>query len=372
MSDSANQMFNPFLAIFAAGIGVSLQHLGILLSVRSLAGMTGPLFGVLADRRGPLPVARFGLTLLAAGLVLLGLSASWLTALLAMLPMGVALGIINPALQAYLSGVVGFERRARTLSIAEYSWALAGIVGLFALGWLISFVGWRVAVFVLAGGLILSQFGLKQLPLPPTAKPSGSTGSSRLPALAWLGSTVVALLFFTMFNAMVVHGAWLTDAFATGARSLGTVALVLGVADLVGVALVSVLGSRADVAGLAAVMSALCAASYLWLAAAAPPTLIATVALLAVARLTMQTAFVSVLTLLSEVAPEARGLVLATAAALGQIGMAVAAVASPSAYASAGFGGVGLTSAIGMAVAALLLALLRRGFQSRLPALAQT
>lgn len=371
LSDTANQMFNPFLAIFAAGIGVSLQQLGVLLSIRSLAGLTGPVFGAMADRYGALPVARFGLMLLAAGLVLLGASTSWLTALLAVLPMGVALGIINPALQAYLGSVIRFERRARALSVAEYSWALAGIVGLLAFGWLISFVGWRGAVFVLAGALVLGQFGLRLLPAQPTAHAVGNGRSVRLPALAWLGSAVVALLFFTMFSAMVVHGAWLTDVFATDARSLGVVALVLGVADLVGAALVSVLGSRVNVAGLASVTSVLCAAAYLWLALTAPVTLAASVALLAVVRFTMQSAFVSVLTLLSEVAPYARGLVMATAAALGQVGMALAALVGPSAYASFGFGSVALISSVGMGVAGLLLVLFRQGFQPRLLASAQ-
>lgn len=368
LSDSANQMFNPFLAVFAAGIGVPLQQLGVLLSLRSLAGLAGPAFGALADRHGPLPVARLGLTLLAAGLVVLAASSSWLAALLAFLPMGVALGFINPVLQAYLGRVIPERRRARALSIAEYSWALAGVFGLLALGWLITLIGWRAAVLVLAAALVVGQFGLRYLPDAGLEPATRAGRSGRLPPLAWLGSAVVALLFFTMLNAMVVHGVWLTDAFALNPQGLGTVALVLGLADLTGAVLVSVLGGRLNVARLALVTSVLCAAGYAWLALAAPATLPAAVALLVAVRAGMQASFVGMVTLLGETAPQARGLVMATMAAFGQVGMALAALVGPAVYAGPGFGSVALVSSVGMGLAVVLLVMFERSFRrSALP-----
>lgn len=359
LSDTANQMFNPFLAVFAVGIGVSIQQLGVLLSIRSLSGLVGPLFGVLADRYGSLSVARAGLLLLAASLVGFSFSNSWLTALAAMVPMGVALGFIGPVLQAYVGGTIRFERRARTLSVAEYSWALAGIIGLSAMGWIISLVGWRGALLALATALVAAQFGLKFLPKPALvqAPPKGMGG--RLPVLAWLGSSVVALLFFTMFNAMVVHGVWLTNAFGVDTRGLGMVSLVLGFADLAGAALVSVLGNRMNVIWLAVAASALCVAGYVWLAVSAPAGLVPVVVLLVIVRAGMQAAFVSMVTLISETAPQARGLVMATAAAFGQIGLAVAAVVGPAVYSNLGFGSVASVSAVGMGMAVGLLLLWR-------------
>lgn len=360
LSDTSNQLFNPFLGTIALGIGVSAQQLGLLVSLRSLCGLSGPLFGAAADRHGHLLVARLGALLMVGGLLLLGVSRSLLTAAVAMIPMGFALGMFNPMLQAYVSSVVGYARRARALGILEYSWALAGIVGLSGVGWLIAAFGWRAAVFALAGLLLCSLLALREAPRSPVS--GAPTGRPLAAPVAedqavWASAAAVGLTFFGFLNVMIIHGVWLTDAYAFTPALLGAMALILGLADLAGVSLVSTVADRVGPKRVAILSSVASAAVY------ALPAFVSglavTLVVLALMRTLMQVTFVSMLPIISELQPCNRGRVLGLAGAVGQVGMAVGAASGPWLYANAGPAGLGLGSALS-AVATLVLLLFIR------------
>ncbi len=356
LTDTANQLFNPFLSTIAIGLGISVPQLGMLLSLRSLSGLSGPVLGGLADRRGYLSVARLGVVLMAAGLALLAVSDSLLVAALAMLPMGVALGIINPALQAYVSSAVHYSRRARGLGAFEYSWALAGIIGLSLLGWLISAAGWRVAVLTLAGLILLSLFGLVRLPAAaaaPAAQASPIADPYVLRAVR-AGAAATGLIFFAMLNVMLMHGVWLSEAFLLTPANLGTVAFILGCADLAGAVVVTGAADRLTARRVALIATALCSLSYLLLPMLAGSLTTAVVSLVLM-RLLMQTSFISLLTILSEQLPLQRALVMAWTAAIGQIGMAIAGLSGPWLYLRTGLLGLGIASAVAMAAALALI-----------------
>ena len=69
--DVSVQLFQPFLPVLAAGMGVSVVTMGRLVSVRNLMGLSAPLLGSLADRFGYKMIMRLGLVLAGAGFVLL-------------------------------------------------------------------------------------------------------------------------------------------------------------------------------------------------------------------------------------------------------------------------------------------------------------
>ena len=50
--NTAHRMVYPFLPIFARGLGVDISTMSLLMTVRSLIGVTSPLFAPIADRRG--------------------------------------------------------------------------------------------------------------------------------------------------------------------------------------------------------------------------------------------------------------------------------------------------------------------------------
>ncbi|MFB6286513.1 MAG: hypothetical protein ABEK03_08040, partial [Candidatus Bipolaricaulia bacterium] len=56
--DTSVQVFNPYLATIADGLGLSLVTLGQLVALRSAVGLVVPVIGAQADRFGYLPVIR--------------------------------------------------------------------------------------------------------------------------------------------------------------------------------------------------------------------------------------------------------------------------------------------------------------------------
>ncbi len=162
--DIGQQIFNPFLPVIAAGLGISVVSLGRLVGLRSLMGIFAPLFGVAADRTSYRLVIRWALLLNAAGFLLLGLSQGMGMTVVAMILAGLGTSAFVPNLQAYVSGHLPYSIRARGLGMIEYSWALTGIVGLSLVGILIQLTNWRVPFFLLALGMVIMSFVFGAMP----------------------------------------------------------------------------------------------------------------------------------------------------------------------------------------------------------------
>jgi predicted MFS family arabinose efflux permease len=375
--DTAAQLFNPYLAIFAAGTGVSIITMGRLLSLRSFIGILSPLFGTLADRFGYRTVMRLSLLGIAAGMFLMGASNGMVLLTAGMVLVGLGFSGFVPILQAYMSARLPYDRRAQGIGILEYSWALASIIGLFAMGLIIEEFGWRAPFFVLSAGMLLGWllFGL----LPP-AGTSQVTATPDLMPFSWrrlprrfasffdLGEnnrsayaviTAHALLFFGGFHVIIIHGGWLEMEYGLTAALLGTVALVQGVADLGGSVLVSLItdrvGKRRSVIG------------GLWITCGVfllmpfmNVGLVAAVASLALMRFCFEFTIVSDITLISEQSPLQRGKVMSLGAAFALMGATAAGLSGPWAYATYDVWGLGPVAAVSTAMGAVILMLWAR------------
>ncbi|MFN3332856.1 MAG: MFS transporter, partial [Caldilinea sp.] len=180
--DIGTQIFNPFLPVIAAGLGISVVELGRLVGLRSAVGIFAPVSGALADRHGYRIVIRAALLLNAAGFLLIGVSSAPWMVFLAMILSGFGISAFVPNLQAFVSSRLDYNLRARGLGMIEYSWALTGIFGLSAVGFLIAATGWRTPFFLLAAGMVVMSFvfgampGVQRThrtpPEPGTARPS--------------------------------------------------------------------------------------------------------------------------------------------------------------------------------------------------------
>ena len=368
VTDTAAQLFYTFLPILSAGIGISAVQMGRLLSLRSLVGLTSPLFGILAERRGYRRVMQFALAIGAAGLLLIASSNGVLQTAAGMLLMGIGLFAFGPNFQAYLSAQLPYHRRARGLGILEYSWALAGIIGLFLVGQLIEIAGWRLPLFLLAGLLMVAAVGFGGL--PRTHKVHTPRSRISLRALSWhrfnlgdLGSDwtstqvclyVAALLMFAALHLMTTYGKWLFTEYGLGPGELGQVGLLLGVADLGASGIISVFGDR-----LGARRSVLWAAFGAVLFHLALPFLnqglLLSLVGLVIARFCFEFAVVSHLVLVSEQAPLRRAKVMTLGAAFALAGSTVANLTGPQAYESFGVMGLALPSAVAYGLAVLLV-----------------
>ncbi|MBK8431165.1 MAG: MFS transporter [Chloroflexi bacterium] len=362
--DTGVQIFFPYISLIAQGLNTTEAAVGRLVSLRSIMGLTSPLFGAFADRQGYRWTMRVGLVFAAVGFLLIGLSQTIWVAMLGMVLNGVGIFAFGPSLQAYLSNLLPYSKRARGLGILEYAWALAGIVGLFVVGYLISATSWRVPFYLFAGLLGIAAVWYGRLPAAkrPQVHEPWRFSWRQIPRFFALGgnqrSTYAVIvcgtmLMFAAVNLFITYGTWLGREYGLEAVALGTVALVMGVSDLVGSVSVSVigdwLGKKRSVwlgAGASAVFFALLPLFN--------QGVVAAVAGMVLARGAFEFAVVSNMTLLSEQAPTQRAKTLTLGAAGGLIGGTAAGFTGPVAYATYGATGIALLGAVGMALVCLI------------------
>lgn len=387
--DTSVQLYNPFLTMYAAGLGISAVTMGQLVSLRNLMGLASPLLGSVADRIGYRPVMRLSLLLTGIGLLILATGGNIAVLIIGMVVCGIGQSGYTPNIQAYLSSKLPYEKRSRFLGILEYSWALAGILGLSLMGLLLEWFGWRVPLYVIGGGLLAAAALFQFLPLVKReeasrgeasrgeaehaageAEEADSAGPGRTPLRlrvqrffylgrhrrsAWGAVLVNAFNFFAMFHIMIIHGGWLERSYDLRAGQLGGVALLLGIFDWVASILVSVAGDRIGKkrsVSLGIIGIALSSALLPVLDRGLAGALLA----LVLVRFSFEFATVSNFPLLSEQYPEKRGKVMAFSLAGGLLGTTLAASTGPAAFFSFGVWGLGPVS---LASAGLSLLVIR-------------
>ena len=72
--DTSIQIFNPFLTVIAAGIGIGVVSMGGLVALRGLTGLFAPAIGAVADRIGHKLILQLSLFISGAGMILAGIS----------------------------------------------------------------------------------------------------------------------------------------------------------------------------------------------------------------------------------------------------------------------------------------------------------
>ncbi len=394
--DTSVQLYNPFLMVYAAGLGVSAVTMGQLVSLRNIMGLAAPVVGHLADRIGYRLIMRLSLLTAGIGILLLSTGAGLPILILSMVVAGLGQGGFTPNLHSYLSAKLPYEKRSRYLGIVEYSWALAGIIGLALIGVLIELFSWREPLYLLGGGLIAAAILLGTLPKTERQHSgseaddgveNGSTASeagkpvqsiddsapsapeapaSRVRRVlkffylgthwksAWAAVLVNVFNFFAITHIMIIHGGWLETEYGLAPSKLGLVALLLGIFDWAGSIIVSVAGDR-----IGKRRSVLIGAAGMVLFFALLPFLnislpLALISLL-LPRFFFEFATVSNFPLLSEQYPPQRGKIMSLSVAGGLLGTTIAATTGPAAYLKGGVWGLGPVSAAAACVSCILI-----------------
>ena len=328
--NSSFRIVYPFLPAISRGLSVPLTAASFLLTLRALAGLSSPLFGPLSDRYGrrSLMLAGLGMGALAAALI-----AGWPTygvAIVAFVLFGLSKTAYDPAIQAYLSDAVPYHRRGRVLGITELSWSAAWLVGVPAAGFLIEQAGWQAPFLALTLVALIGLLLTWRLPpdrlqqASPTAPhwagrtvpPLGLSLGRRLTAglrhnrSAWLGMAIGLLFMFAIENVFVVYGAWMEETFSLSVGALGLASSVIGIAEAIGegasAGLVDRLGKKPAVLG----GLLLNAGAYLLLPLLSGNLMSALFGLF-ILLLAFEFSIVSSFPLISELAPGARGTLMA-------------------------------------------------------------
>ena len=253
----------PFLPAIARGLSISFQQAGLLVAARHCVGLTGALWGVVAERKGYLWGMMIGLTTLLLGSFTVSLSRGFVFALVGFVFIGISKPVYDPSVQAFVSARIPYAKRAMALGILETSWAGSWLLGIPLSGVLIAYFGWHSPFGLISAAALLAIIltaPLKDVTSTDeaSAKNTGQNpwGSSEAP-LGKLGPVLILgvslLMVFANENMVIVYGAWLEGQFHLHVRELGFFSILVGVAELGGeltvVALVDRIGKRKAILG---------------------------------------------------------------------------------------------------------------------------
>jgi predicted MFS family arabinose efflux permease len=352
--DTGSRMMFPFIPQLASGLGLTVVAFSWLMFIYALAGLTGPIFGVLADRFGRRKI--MVTALLGQGIGALGLAFSrqgW--AALPMFILGLGVSIFIPAQQAYVSDQTSYEKRGRALGTIEYSWALTAILILPVVGWLIEAYSWRAPFLIMAPlallGAVMVWFGLPRAEHHTRSEFSWSTVRAVVVKPNVVGAVMAALFMHVALGAFLsLWGIWLTGDFGLGAAQLGLVATAVGITELGGSVTSSLFIDRIGKKRGGGWGLLLGAITFLLL-----PFLQGRLALaiggLVLLGLLLEFTIVSLIPLYSEQVPAARGTVLSLMALGAAIGIAVGPPLTANLWEISGLWAICVVAAICLLVA---------------------
>lgn len=238
---AANACFRfapPFLATIAAGMGASLQRIGIAVAISELSGLASPAVGMVAERLQRRVAMTVGLAGVAAGAVLAAALPHLVVFAVALVVIGQSKALFDLGLAAWISDRVPYERRGRVMGLNESSWALGLLVGVAGLGLVTAALSWRVAYLVGAAAVAVLAIAVNRMVAPDQPGAGGIVRRSPVPfrgSLTRQAPVLIAAVFCLMAASQVLFvtfGSWLGDSFGFGEVELSAVAFGLGFCEL--------------------------------------------------------------------------------------------------------------------------------------------
>jgi predicted MFS family arabinose efflux permease len=251
--NTARRFAYPFAPALSRGLGVPLTAITSLIAVNQATAVLGLFFGPIADRLGYRLMMLAGMASLVVGMFAGGFFPFYGVILVALFLAGLGKSVFDPALQAYVSARVPFQRRGLVIGFLEFSWAGSTLLGIPLIAILIDRLGWRSPFFVMGGlGLlgilvlrILVEKGRRKDPPQHSPLLFKDAWRNLLRERAALGAVCYA--FFVSVandNLFVVYGAWLEKRFSLSIVALGIGTSAIGVAELAGETLTATLADR--------------------------------------------------------------------------------------------------------------------------------
>jgi predicted MFS family arabinose efflux permease len=351
--NTAFRIVYPLLTFLAAGFAVDQPTISLLVTVQVAATLISPLGGRLADAYGERLTMLSGLLLFCMGAGACAATRNFALFVIGYGLIGFGTALYHPSAQAYASARTPYMRRGQVLGALELSWALAALVGVTSLSWLIeNDQTWASAFWSLFGlGLLVLMFTFIGLPEVAHLHESRQA-EKRLSIRATLAQpgaiAALTLMFCTLLAAeliFVVYAAWLQADFGASDAEKTRVFGMLGFVELAGslgsMLLVDRLGKRRAVLLafiiVAALQASLPLSSGRWLLF---------LALFFTLDLSFEFAIVSAFPLISGIVPAARGTMLALSVAAIGLGRVVGSQVGPLLWEAFGFSANGLVAGL--------------------------
>jgi len=358
---TARRFAYPFAPVLSRELGVPLTSITSLIAVNWATSLLGIFFGPLADRFGYKKMMVLGLVMLTVGMLAGGFFPLYSVILITLFLAGLGKIVFDPAVQAYVSERVPYNRRATAIGFLEISWAGSTLLGIPLIALLIDNVGWRSPFFAMGAiGLagIIALIVLFPQDEKLISKPRRSLSVKKvLPIIVQDKASLGALAYVFFFSAaidnlFVVYGAWLEKAFSVGIVALGMTTGVIGVAELLGEILVVTISDRFGLKRVIMIGVTICIFTYGLLPFAGQSLLPALVGLF-IHFLIFEFTIISSVALCTELQPEMRATVIAGFFAAAGMGRIVGALIGGPIWLAGGIVATGLVSS-GITVLALI------------------
>lgn len=352
----------PFAPAFARGLGVPIATIYLVVSIRNLLSLLSPLFAPLPERFGHRNVMAAILLLLSVVCLLAaGVPVFW-TLAIALIAAGVMKVIFDPTMQAYLGDVVPYAERGKAISMTEFAWSGAFLVGAPLTGWLIARQGWP-APFLWLGLAAIPAAVLLWRMLPPRRKVAGHQTITlgytwqmvRRHPIIWASSLYMMLTLVAQESFFIVYGDWMESTFNLSLTNLGAATILIGLAEMGGEAMagwsVDRFGKRPVV-----ILCGLLNAAIFLIIPLSTGSLVTAMAVMVALFFTFEIAVVGAIPLLTELVPSARTAVMSMSLGAMAAGRTIGSSIGPIAWAKMGVAGNSTIAAVMMLLAALVLA----------------
>ena len=351
----------PFAPAFARGLGVPVATIYLIVSLRNLLGLFSPLFAPLPERHGRRVVMSVGLLIFGVvSLLVVGVPVVW-TLGIAIITAGVLKVIYDPAMQSYLGDVVPYQQRGKALSMTEFAWSGAFLIGAPLTGWLIANQGWPAPFLWLGVGGLAAAVMLWRV-LPPAGKGKGrAVGMAytwqilRENPVIWAAALYMMLALVAQETLFIVYGAWMETTFSLSLTSLGLATTLIGLAELGGEATAGWSVDRFGKRPVVILCGLLNAAIFLIIPLSAG-SLVSAMAVLIVLFFTFEIAIVGAIPLLTELVPSERVVVMSMSLGAMAAGRTIGSIIGPFVWSRTGMMGNSVISAVMMLLAVLVLA----------------
>ncbi len=351
----------PFAPAFARGVGVPIETIYLIVAVRNLLGLFSPLFAPLPERYGRRVVMSTTLIIFSVvSLLVVGVPAVW-TLGIAIIVAGVLKVIYDPAMQSYLGDAVPYHQRGKALSVTEFAWSGAFLVGAPLTGWLIANQGWPAPFLWLGVGGLAAAVMLWRT-LPPARKGqrrvvgAGYTWQMlRKHPVIWAAALYMMLTLVAQETLFIVYGDWMESTFNLSLTGLGLATTLIGLAEMGGEATagwsVDRFGKRPVV-----ILCGLLNAVTFVLIPFSTGSLVTAMAVMIALFFTFEIAVVGAIPLLTELVPSERAVVMSMALGAMAAGRTVGSLIGPVVWDRTGVAGNATISAIMMLLAVFVLA----------------
>jgi len=310
----------PFVSAIATNFSVPAASIQNVIALNNGTGLLSPIFGTISERYGRKPVMLGMLGMMAVMSFIGAIFSEYGVFVVVLFAFGIGKIIYDPTFQAYLGDVIPFHRRARVMGIAELSWAFSLVIAAPVVGFLLDATSLQVVFVFLTVCLTLGTIAIAIF-VEPDGKSKDERKSIKLinpltafrivskhpPAVFALVFAICLTISHEMF--FINYGLWMEESFDLVLTALGTVTIVIAIAEIIGEFIVITIADRIGakltcMSGM--IVAAICFAIIPNLTFSLPVALFG----IFVMFIGIETAIVASLPLLTELLPEARAVMM--------------------------------------------------------------